>query len=96
MGRRRGIADHLINGHGLSLSDMALPNGYEQKRSDNRKENNHMRRKCMDCLWNWEDLEGGCNRKCYMNVSPNYHKPVSGSACAFFEHRLPASFKKRG
>lgn len=47
-----------------------------------------MNEKCINCLWNWENLKTGKGRVCYKNISPHYHEEVSGAACEEFEYRV--------
>lgn len=70
---------------------MALKITYGKNSPSKSMEASRVRRKCMDCLWNWENLHTGNGRVCYHNISPRYHKAARGAACSSFESKVPGA-----
>lgn len=50
------------------------------------------KKKCAECLWNWENVHTGKGRVCYNNMSERYHQKAGGKACWCFETRVPETF----
>ena len=62
--------------------------GYDSLTRCKKKGGSFMKEKCINCLWNWENVHTGEGRVCYKNVSPHYHENVGGAACSEFEYRV--------
>ena len=44
-------------------------------------------RKCIDCIWNWQDVHGGEDRICYNRLSAHFHAVAPLERCSKFETR---------